>query len=978
MSEVKGELRLEFDDKKLKADLIFSPNKDGRKWSNENITQLLRKNDLGSFADVSRINDALKEFRKNRENKEPVIFTIATGIEAGNSLNDLIEWQKFSIPEGIKDKANNVFLNAGTPDVFEILEIKTKVQEKEKVKASLPFLPAKEKEVTRVLKKEVRKKATVSSDVVDSGYIRNGNTIAVIKHGKIGKPGKDVLGKMVPPEKPSKAVIYISEGIQKNKDRIIAEKTGFLRRGENWVEIFPYQMQETRVYTSKDGSTCLIDFIPGKEKLPEAGDILKRAVLLNFNKSDLISEEKLTALLNNAVKNNTDLKSKSISLPCDSVFQINVSEDRLKAFLTLKKHRGAGKPLSLKEIGDAISTSGFKDMNIPQIRKDILKFYKEYDFELQDYILATGTPPVRGRDASINFVVDFLSGEEAQKIRKTLMDIFFDEAQEENSPIYQYPVEELNNLSHVKKNDKIAELNPYSEGKPGTDVYGIEIPGVHGNDPDIKIFEGIKINSKHLICLKDGVLGIARVEKTFFLNVFDYEDSDYKITVSDDNMQAFLTINPSRGAGIGIQLDKIKNDLKEKGILTGINNELLENCVKEANNGKYIKNIVIAKGIMPRHGSGSRLHFYYPVISGRTFYSGASENKKRKVNKGDLIAEIAGSTSKPENGKDISGNDVPAREGLPIKFDINDSIKKESTEDGKIRYYAAAQGEIFYTGNLLEVKDSLVINSNISKQTGNINFTGSVQISGSVKSGLSIFSGGDIKIAGMVEGALLSSNGSIIIGGGVRGGNKAVLRSKQSIAAAFAEQSVLLAVGNVQLKTACLSCSLKCNNKLFMAPVNSRILGGSIKSKKGLEVFNIGSERGVQTQISFGQDYLVGDQIELEERELEKLKKKIYTFDHIMMKIEKGEYDKKITLEQIRKEKLKVLKLIETRGVRLLNLREKFEEHFPSEIIIRGTLFPGTVFESHGRIFEVHSKQKGIKIFFDLEKGHIHSISLGS
>ena len=41
---------------------------------------------------------------------------------------------------------------------------------------------------------------------------------------------------------------------------------------------------------------------------------------------------------------------------------------------------------------------------------------------------------------------------------------------------------------------------------------------------------------------------------------------------------------------------------------------------------------------------------------------------------------------------------------------------------GLIKFYAAATGEIFYDGNLLEVKDSLVVNSNVSPQTGNINF----------------------------------------------------------------------------------------------------------------------------------------------------------------------------------------------------------------------------------------------------------------
>ncbi len=978
MSEITGDIRLEFDDKKLEASLIFTHNKDGQKWNQNEILELLRNNDIHTFVEPSIINEAIKNFKKDKESNEPVKFEIAKGTPPGESEEDKIEWMEFSIPEEISEQANSTFLNAGTPVVYDIQIIKTKVSEIEKVKSSLPFLKPKEKEVVRIVKKEVKKEIAVEPEIVDKGYIRSGNVIAKIELGRIGKPGKDVFGKQVPPEKPKRAVVYLGEGIRGRKDKIVAEKTGFIRRGVNWIDIIGYQMQETRVYSAENGFTCLIDFTPGKGSISKPSEIYKKAEELNFKREQLISEQELSGILKNAVQKNEAVKARSISLSCDATFLIDISEDNFKAVLSIRKARGAGKPLSLKEVGSAISSSGFKGMNFTKIRADILEFYKGNDFELNDYVIAQGLSPVRGRDASISFTADFMSGEEAINLRKYIISINSSNVQSERSSLYNFPVNEISNIVIVKKNDKIADLIPYSNGKSGVDIYGTQIPAIHGNDPDIKIFDGIKISGKHIISIKQGILGIARKDGTYNLSVFDYQDSSYKLQVSEDKMQASITIFPSKGAGSTISFEKIEQALKEQGIVKGVNLELLNNCVREANSGKSITDVVFAQGVPPHHGAGSRLQFYYQVISGRSLYSNPAENsrKGRSVKNGDLIAEIIKSKEKVESGIDIYGAAVPAREGLPINIEISDSIKLEVTEDGIIQYYAASTGEIFYNGNILEVKDKLIFDSNINQQTGNINFSGSVQISGSVKNGLSIFSGGDIKIGGMVEGALLSSNGSIFIVGGVRGENKAVLRSKQHIAAKFVERSVILAVGNVKLKTACLNCNLKCNNKLFMAPANSKILGGIIKSKKGLEAFNIGSERGMQTHISFGQDYLVGDQIELEEREIEKIKKKIYKFDHIMMKIEKGEFDKKITLEQVRKEKLKVLKLIEMRGIRLLNLREKFEEHFPSEIIIRGTIFPGVVIESHGRYHEITSKKTNIKIFFNLEKGHIQEVPL--
>jgi hypothetical protein len=65
------------------------------------------------------------------------------------------------------------------------------------------------------------------------------------------------------------------------------------------------------------------------------------------------------------------------------------------------------------------------------------------------------------------------------------------------------------------------------------------------------------------------------------------------------------------------------------------------------------------------------------------------------------------------------------------------------------------------------------------------------------------------------------------------------------------------------------------------------------------------------------------------------------------------------------------MKMIEKIGVHLFNLREKFEEHHPSEIKVMGTAFPGVVFESHGRFHEIIREKKGIIVYFNPEVGHI-------
>jgi hypothetical protein len=238
-----------------------------------------------------------------------------------------------------------------------------------------------------------------------------------------------------------------------------------------------------------------------------------------------------------------------------------------------------------------------------------------------------------------------------------------------------------------------------------------------------------------------------------------------------------------------------------------------------------------------------------------------------------------------------------------------------------------------------------------------------------VESGFTVLAGDTITVGESVDGALLSADGEITINQGVKGRGKAVVRTKQSIKAGFAEQSTLLAVHDVQLKNHCFRSFVKTNGRIRLVGEKGHFIGGSARTRMGMEVNNLGAVSGIKTEVSFGQDYLVADQIEAEEREIEKIKKKLLEFDSFMTKMEKE--GNRAKLEQARKEKFKLMKIMEKRSLRLFTFREKFEQHFPGEIKIRGTVFPGVVIESHGRILEIKEEKKNILISFDLENGQI-------
>jgi uncharacterized protein len=187
------------------------------------------------------------------------------------------------------------------------------------------------------------------------------------------------------------------------------------------------------------------------------------------------------------------------------------------------------------------------------------------------------------------------------------------------------------------------------------------------------------------------------------------------------------------------------------------------------------------------------------------------------------------------------------------------------------------------------------------------------------------------------------------------------------IDAGFVEQATLLAVQDIRIKNGCMQSQVKTNGKLQLVGEKGYLIGGNCRARMGVDCANLGNERGIRTEVSFGQDYLVMDQVEVTERETEKIKAALAELERRIKLYESTSAD----LNKARAEKVRLMKLLEQYGMRLFTLREKFEEHHESEIRVRGTIFPGVILESHGRFFEIKQKKSQKAFIFDRELGCI-------
>lgn len=249
----------------------------------------------------------------------------------------------------------------------------------------------------------------------------------------------------------------------------------------------------------------------------------------------------------------------------------------------------------------------------------------------------------------------------------------------------------------------------------------------------------------------------------------------YEIKISEDAMVASLKlINDGRPPTI----NEIEEFLREKGIVHGIMNEVIQHIIS---NPKYDKDYTIAYGTPPGIGEDAKIVF-------REIIEKEIENKETSkidmkevselviVNKGDELAEIIPPT-KGEDGKNVKGGIVEGLLGKELKLRLGKNVYIENNKiiskmDGKFITTQDKSGEIY-----IDVLDEHKINGNVDYSTGNVRFPGKLYISGDVKAGFVVEARDYLEIKGVVESATVICEGDAYIFG-VKGAGKGFVKAK--------------------------------------------------------------------------------------------------------------------------------------------------------------------------------------------------------
>ncbi|MDR1287739.1 MAG: FapA family protein [Treponema sp.] len=947
----KGNASIVIDPEETLAALVFTPDPEGLGWDADAVIKLAGENRLSPPPSPKTLEPFLQKAARAKT-KDPMQLTLYEGVPPEEPAGETVAWEALVVPPDLAAFEKETLAAAGAPELYRIRVEKTKKETVVKKPAPLPFLPPKEEKVITWDRREIREAAEVDAEVQEIKYAEKGAKAGTVSPPKPGKPGRNVFNRPIPPKTQGDGAFLLGGGLAREKNFIVAQRSGFLRIGKNWADIVPLAKPLWSAGRGSDGLTFYFKFEAGDPRFPppKGKEVLDAAKAAGAGEASLVSAESVDKAIAEALASGEDIPAFSLLKVQEAQAAVDIDADKTEAVLCLRKGVAGALPLEMRAVSQAIRDSGVRGFDAEKLKAGVRAFMEGPDLELR-YTLVQGKAPARGKDRKIEIRAALLEEGAAKAVLERLRTAYRG----------NIPIAEVTGLAPVRKKETAAELTGDAEGEAGTDVFGAEIPGLPGNDPELRLLRGLGQHGRKITAEEDGLLLIKSGPGFFLGEVIPYRDGKIKTEVSEDAMEAGAELLREEGAGLPLNPAAVLEAFAAAGVTKGVDEEAVRAACRAAGE-KGSWSGILARGEMPAAKGSPVVRWLLPGLGPGGPKPGSPPVS---VAAGTPVAEISPGDPEGKPGFDVRGKELPVTDAVPVGISHDDSIQ-EIPEGKGVRLSAARAGELSCNGQELRVSGVRSIKGNAGKATGNINFPGDIKINGKVEPGFSVV-GRNVFVAGLSEAALVSAGGRAVMAGGIKGAGKGVVRARSTIEAAFAEAAVLLAVGDIKIKLGCAGCNVKTNGMLLVSGETGKLAGGVCRARLGVNVQELGSVKGLRTEISFGQDYLLKDQIEVAEAEIEKIRAALKRAD---AKI-KNAIHNPAALGEAGSQKVGLLKKLEQLNLRIFTLREKFEEHHESEVKVRGAVHPGVVMESHGRYYEINRLREAAVFYFDRETGRI-------
>ena len=332
-------------------------------------------------------------------------------------------------------------------------------------------------------------------------------------------------------------------------------------------------------------------------------------------------------------------------------------------------------------------------------------------------------------------------------------------------------------------------------------------------------------------------------------------DAIFAVDLSDDDMQATITVTPPTGSGSEVSFDNILQKLKVQGVCAGIEEDKIMEFI---DNPVYNIPYEVAHAVMPVDGRDAYIAYNFETdrtkLKLKETGTGQVNFKELNLIQNVVAGQPLAQKMLPQQGKGgktITGRYLEAKNGKDIPIPLGANTRLDT--DG-CTILADCNGEVMLVGNKVTV-EPVREEKGVNIKTGNITFMGTVIVRGNVEDGFNIKADGNVEVYGTVGNCRIEAEGDIVISQGVSGRHEGFISTPKSIWAHHIENVKVEAGEYIIVNDSIVNSEVTAMKKIILKGKRAQIIGGHLFATEEITAKNIGSPGGgTETVLEVGID----------------------------------------------------------------------------------------------------------------------------
>nr|WP_287411205.1 FapA family protein [Pseudodesulfovibrio sp.] len=445
--------------------------------------------------------------------------------------------------------------------------------------------------------------------------------------------------------------------------------------------------------------------------------------------------------------------------------------------------------------------------------------------------------------------------------------------------------------------------------------------------------------------------------------------------ISDDAVVVTGNLHHQDFKGTPITPARIDKEMRDLGVVIDLDMDLLDTKLAQAKDlGIPLQDQIFVKGGHPVPGRDGWLEYLVTTreTAGTEDESGRLDFRNRgtypMVNPGQIIGRLHPPTA-GEGGIDIYGKTIPAHEGKALHVHLGENV---IVQDDKVTFESKAKGVVVMEKGTLSVTECLIIPGNVDLNSGNVKVEhGSVKILGSIQAGFSVSAPLHVIVEDSIESATVYAGGQVEVKGGILMPDGGQIVCDGDVIAGYLANANIKAGGDVYVANEILNSTIQAEGRLFATSGKGVINGGTILTRKGHEINEVGSELGVTTVIGVYMEYQEDEELLLERKKIVQAIKKI---DEAL-----GSEPPKAILSRTPKEKRQAVAEVLKHRATLVQRRKTINERITElalahqqemdgiDIKIKRLAYPGTTIQFGKKAKQIAKRMEASTFYFSLK-----------